>query len=124
MTSIAQELAFRQRVMEYLKGHGVQETAERYHLSRKTVWKYRTRWDGTPASLADKSKRPHHFPRAQSETEIALVRRLRKKYGSDLIQAYQKAKEKGYSRSYGCFKRTAAKESPEKKKATRRKNKP
>lgn len=124
MTSIAQELAFRQRVMEYLKGHGVQETADRYHLSRKTVWKYRTRWDGTPVSLADRSRRPHHFPRAQSETEIALVRRLHKKYGSDLIQAYQRALEKGYSRSYGCFKRTAAKEVSGKNKPIHRKNKP
>lgn len=107
MRSITQELAFRQRMMEYLQHHGVIETANRFHVCRKTVWKYRKRWDGTPKSLADRSRRPHTFPRAQSEAEIALVRRMCKKYGSDLIQGYQQAKAKGYMRSYGCFKRTA-----------------
>lgn len=124
MKSIAQELEFRQRMMKYLEHHGVIETANRYHVSRKTVWKYRKRWDGTAASLADRSRRPHHFPRAQTEEERALVRRMRKKYGKDLLLGYQKACEKGYSRSYGCFKRTARQEVPEKTKKRVRKNKP
>ena len=49
---------------------------------------------------------------------------MRKKYGKDLLLGYQKAREKGYKRSYGCFKRTAEKEIPLKKKAPKRKNKP
>lgn len=49
---------------------------------------------------------------------------MRKKYGSDLIQAYQRAQEQGYTRSYGCFKRTAEKELPGTKKPKKRKNKP
>lgn len=124
MKSIAQELGFRQRMMKYLEHHGVIETAKRYHVSRKTVWKYRKRWDGTAASLADRSRRPHHFPRAQTEEERSLVRRMRKKYGKDLLLGYQKAQEKGYTRSYGCFKRTARQEVPEKAKKRIRKNKP
>lgn len=124
MRSITQELAFRQRMMEYLQHHGVIETANRFHVCRKTVWKYRKRWDGTPKSLADRSRRPHTFPRAQSEAEIALVRRMCKKYGSDLIQGYQQAKAKGYMRSYGCFKRTARRTLPPAKAPRKRKNKP
>lgn len=124
MSSITQELAFRQRMMKYLQNHGVIETANRFHVCRKTVWKYRKRWDGTPQSLANRSRRPHTFPRAQSEAEIALVQRMRKKYGSDLIQAYQQAKAKGYTRSYGCFKRTARRILPPTKPPRKRKNKP
>ena len=89
MSSITHELAFRQRMMNYLQNRRVIETANRFHVCRKTVWKYRKRWDGTPQSLANRSRRPHTFPRAQSEAEVALVQRMRKKYGSDLIQAYQ-----------------------------------
>ena len=124
MSSITHELAFRQRMMNYLQNRRVIETANRFHVCRKTVWKYRKRWDGTPQSLANRSRRPHTFPRAQSEAEIALVQRMRKKYGSDLIQAYQQAKAKGYTRSYGCFKRTARRILPPTKPPRKRKNKP
>ena len=71
-----------------------------------------------------KSRRPKSNPRKQKPWEIELVKRMRKKYGKDLLLGYQKAREKGYKRSYGCFKRTAEKEIPLKKKAPKRKNKP
>lgn len=124
MNRIAQEAQFRQRVMIYLEHHGVEETANRYQVCRKTVWKWRKRWDGTAKSLEDRSRRPHSFPRAQRPSEIKLVRRMRKKYKEDLLLAYQKACQYGYTRSYGCFKRTAAREIPPKGKSKNRKNKP
>ena len=52
------------------------------------------------------------------------MRRMRKKYGQDLLLGYQKACQYGYKRSYGCFKRTALREIPPKKKARKRQNKP
>lgn len=88
MNKIAQEAQFRQRIMVYLERHGVEETANRYHVCRKTVWKWRKRWDGTAKSLEDQSRRPHSFPRAQLAREIKLVRRMRKKYKEDLLLAY------------------------------------
>lgn len=109
---------------KYLENHGVEETANRYHQCRKTVWKRRKRWDGTIESLKDRERRPKHSPRKQSEEERKLVRRMRKKYGADLLLAYQKARECGYQRSYGCFKRTAAKELPCAQVKKKRKNKP
>ena len=81
MKKDTQEAAFRQRVLEYQKkDHTVTETAIRYHLSRKTVHKWRNRWDGTPNSLMDHSRRPKNSPRKQTEEEIRLVRRQAKKY--------------------------------------------
>ncbi len=124
MTKITQEAYFRQRMLRYLEHHGVTETAIRYHVSRKTIWKWQKRWDGSLKSLEDQSRRPRTSPRQQTEDERKLVRRLRKKYGSDLLLAYQKACSCGYSRSYGCFKRTALKEAPPAKKKKKRKNKP
>ena len=124
MDKIAQDNQYRQRMMAYSEHHGVEETANRYHVCRKTVWKWSKRWDGTAKSLEEKSRRPKSSPRKQKPWEIELVKRMRKKYGKDLLLGYQKAREKGYKRSYGCFKRTAEKEIPLKKKAPKRKNKP
>lgn len=124
MDKIAQDSQYRQRMMAYSEHHGVEETANRYHVCRKTVWKWSKRWDGTAKSLEEKSRRPKSSPRKQKPWEIELVKRMRKKYGKDLLLGYQKAREKGYKRSYGCFKRTAEKEIPLKKKAPKRKNKP
>lgn len=121
MDRITQEARERQRMMKYLAKHGVIETAIRYHVCRKTVWKWSKRYDGTLESLMEQSRRPRRSPRKQSEDECKLVKRMHRKYGSDLILAYQKACENGYQRSYGCFKRTAlaqqetAKNKPQKK---------
>ena len=124
MKKITQDAYFRQRMMLYMQHHSVEETAIHYHVSRKTVWKWAKRWDGTPKSMEEQSRKPHSFPRAQTAKEIKLVLRMRKKYGEDLLLAYQKACEYGYTRSYGCFKKTANQELPLKKKAKKRQNKP
>ena len=111
MKKDTQETAFRQRVLTYQQnGHSVTETANRYHISRKTVYKWRKRWDGTRESLEDRSRRPKHSPRQQTEAEIKLVKRQAKRYKwRDIILAYQGARERGYKRSFGCFSKTVRK---------------
>ena len=123
-----QETAFRQRVLTYQQnGHSVTETANRYHISRKTVYKWRKRWDGTRESLEDRSRRPKHSPRQQTEAEIKLVKRQAKRYKwRDIILAYQGARERGYKRSFGCFSKTVRKLQEQKawKARKKRTNKP
>ena len=46
---------FRQRLIKCAESQGVAEAAIRYHISRKTVYKWLKRYDGTLASLEDKS---------------------------------------------------------------------
>ena len=96
------EAHFRQRLIEYAKKHGVTKAADRYHVSRTTVYKWIDRYDGTTSSLEDRSHRPHHSPKAHTEEEIlAIVRRLRRHGWTDLILVYQELVEKtGYTRSY------------------------
>ena len=128
MKKDTQEAAFRQRVLEYQRnGHSVTDTANRYHISRKTVYKWRKRWDGTRESLEDRSRRPKNSLRRQTEAEINLVKRQAKRNKwQDIILAYQGARERGYSRSFGCFSRTGRKLRDQKPKKVRkkRKNKP
>ena len=129
MDRIAQEAHARQRYLEYFLKHGnAAETAIRYKISRKTLYKWLKRYDGTWQSLMEWSRRPHHSPRAHTAEEIRQIRRLAKKYRwRDLILAYQEMREKyGYARSYGGFKRIVSKLREEKacKKRKKRKNKP
>ena len=125
MDKITQEAYFRQRVLKYAAEHGVTASANRYRLSRKTVHKWKGRYDGTLGSLKDRPRTPHHSPRKQTAEEEKLVQRYARKYRGDLLLGYEKACARGYRRSYGCFKRTAGRlVGSEKKKRKRRKNKP
>lgn len=122
MKRISQEAYHRQRMMKYRQGHSISETALRYKTSEKTVKKWWGRWDGTPISLEDRSRRPKSSPRQSGPDELRHVRRVLKKHRwQDLLLAYQELRERWeYTRSYGGFKRIAAKlkgEKPAKKKA-------
>ena len=125
MTILTQEKYQRQRMVKYAQKHSVTQTAIRYKVSRKTVYKWMKRYDGTIDSLLDRSHKPKTSPRAHTEQELKQIRRRLKKYKwSDLLLAYQELVERdGYTRSYGGFKRIAAKmkaEKPTKKKAKKK----
>jgi len=106
MDKLTQDAHWRQQMMQYCLNHGLTKTALRYRISRKSVWKWRKRWDGTWHSLLDRKRSPHTSPRKQSPSEEKLVKRYGKKYRDDLLLGYQTAREHGYTRSYCCFKQT------------------
>lgn len=106
MDRIAQDAYYRQRVVKYAQRQGVEAAANYYKVSRKSVWKWRKRYDGTVESVYERSRRPKHSPRKQTPSEVKLVKRYSKKYRNDLLLGYEKARAYGYKRSYGCFKRT------------------
>lgn len=129
MSSLSHPKYYRQRIVKYAQKHSVTKTALRYRVSRKTVYKWLSRYDGTLASLEDRSHRPKTSPRSHTEDELGKMRRRLKKYKwTDLILAYQELVEKdGYKRSYGSFKRTASRLrelKPAKKKKKKRKLEP
>ena len=106
MNKLTQDAHWRQQMMLYCRNHGLTKTSLRYHVSRKCVWKWRNRWDGTWQSLLERKRSPHTNPRKQSRSEEKLVKRYGRQYREDLLLGYQKARNYGYTRSYGCFKRT------------------
>lgn len=125
MSILSQRKYQRQRMVKYAQKHFVTETAIRYHVSRKTVYKWMSRYDGSLASLDDLSHRPKTSPRSHTEKELKQIRKRLKKYKwTDLLLAYQELREKdGYTRSYGGFKRIAAKLKSAKPKKGKRKRK-
>ena len=126
MSIITQEKYQRQRMVKYAQNHSVTETAIRFRTSRKTVYKWLNRYDGSVNSLQDRSHRPHSSPRSHTEKELKQIRfRLKRHKWTDLLLAYQELVERdGYTRSYGGFKRIAAKFKAVKPKKKKPKKKP
>lgn len=121
MSSLSHPKYQRQRIVKYAQKHSVTETAIRYKVSRKTVYKWLSRYDGSIASLEDRSHRPKTSPKSHTEQELRQIRRLKKYKWMDLLLAYQELIEKdGYTRAYGGFKRVVSRLKalkPEKRKA-------
>lgn len=128
MSILSQQKYQRQRMIKYAQKHSVTETAIRYHVSRKTIYKWLKRYDGSADSLEDHSHRPKRSPRKHTEQELKQIRRRIKKHKwNDFLLAYQELVEiDGYTHSYGGFKRVVAKlrELKPKKKKQKRKLKP
>lgn len=126
MSIIAQLKYQRQRMIKYATKHSVTETAIRYKVSRKTVYKWLSRYDGTTVSLEDRSHAPKNSPRKHTEKELKQIRhRLKLHHWTDLLIAYQELVERdGYARSYGGFKRVASKLKNAKKSGKKVKRKP
>ena len=89
MKKITQEAHHRQRMMEYRQHHTLEATAIRYRTSRKSVVKWWKRWDGSPRSLEEHSRRPHSNGRAHSEEELRKIRHVLKKHRwQDVLLSY------------------------------------
>ena len=126
MSILTQQKYQRQRMVKYAQKHSVTDTAIRYHVSRKTVYKWLNRYDGSVVSLEDRSHRPKTCPRSHTERELKQIRhRLKRHKWNDLLLAYQELIERdGYTRSYGGFKRIASKLKAKKPKNIKVKRKP
>ena len=104
MASITEEMRYRQRLCEYAIKHGVTKAARRYHTYRQFVYRQLEKYDGTVRSLALRSRRPHCYPNAHTDEELALIRRMLKRNGVyGLAEVYVSCQKRGYVRSFGSM---------------------
>ena len=79
------------------------KAAIRYKVNRQYVYRWRKHYDGTLASLADKSHKPHHHPNQHTADErwklITFDMRRRKSPMLDLLCFGLSFVERGYTRS-------------------------
>ena len=47
--------------------------SRKYNKSRSYIYFWKQRWDGSVASLACQSRRPHSHPNQHTETELKLI---------------------------------------------------
>jgi len=112
-------------MIKYFLSHGAAKAAIRYKVSRKTVYKWASRYDGSLSSLKDQSRKPKTRPKAHTPQEVAMVKRaLKKVRWQDLILAFQRLQSRGYSRSYGGFRRLVSRLRKDKAKPAKAKRKP
>jgi len=80
-------------MMCYRETQNVQAVCRKFGISRKTFYKWLKRYqteNGDSKSLTDRSRRPHHFPRATSEESIRILKEAREEtgYGQRRLRAY------------------------------------
>lgn len=97
--SITQDMSYRQSLMKYAEKYGVSRASRKYNKSRSYIYFWKTRWNGTEASLACQSRRPHSHPNQHTEAEIRLIRNMRRRNPNlGLIELWHRLKMRGYTR--------------------------
>jgi len=100
MNSITQDILYKQSVVKYSYRHGVTKAAIKYKMHRKTIYRWREKYDGTAQSLKNKSRRPHSHPNGHTKEEIKLIKNYKNKNkDTGLVVLWIKMKRAGYRRS-------------------------
>ena len=100
MNSITQDIQYKQSVVKYSLKHGVTKTAIKFKMHRKTIYRWREKYDGTAQSLKNKSRRPHSHPNQHTKEEIKLIKNYKyKNKETGLVVLWIKLRKAGYTRS-------------------------
>jgi transposase InsO family protein len=94
-------MKYRGSIVRYAQDKGVTKASRKYNKTRSYIYYWLNRYDGTIASLANRSRRPHSHPNQQNHEEIKLVRDMRRRNPSlGLMEFWFKLRERGYQRHY------------------------
>ena len=98
--SITQDMKYRQSLMQYAAKYGVSRASRKYNKSRSYIYYWKARWDGSAASLACQSRRPHHHPNQHTEAELHKITSFRRRNPNiGLVVLWVKLRKSGYKRS-------------------------
>ena len=96
--SITQDMAYRQSLMKYVEKYGVSRASRKYNKSRSYIYFWKQRWDGSAASLAWQSRRPHSHPNQHTEAERKLIRDMRRRNPTlGMIELWHRLRQRGYT---------------------------
>ncbi len=100
MKTVTQDMLYRQALIKYAQKYSVTKAAIRYKTNRQYIYRWLKRYDGTLASLADKSHRPHHHPNEHTPEELKLIADMRRRNpNAGLVVFWVKLMQRGYTRS-------------------------
>ena len=100
--SITQDMAYRQSLMKYAEKYGVSRASRKYNKSRSYIYFWKARWDGSAASLACQSRRPHSHPNQHTEAELKLIRDMRRRNPNlGMVELWHRLRQRGYTRRPG-----------------------
>ena len=72
--NITDRLKYKESVVKFSKKYGIAKAAYKFGECKRTIYRWKNRYDGTLESLKDKSRRPHSHPNQHTEEEINLIR--------------------------------------------------
>ena len=100
MNSITQDILYKQSVVKYSYRNGVIKAAIKFKMHRKTIYRWREKYDGTAQSLKNKSRRPHRHPNEHTEKEIKLIKDYKyKNKDTGSVVLWVKLRQAGYTRT-------------------------
>ena len=98
--NITQRLKYKESVVKYSYKYGVTKAAIVYCECRRTIYRWRKRYDGSLNSLRDKSRRPHYHPNQHTEEELKLIRNYKaNNKETGLVVLWVKLRRAGYRRT-------------------------
>ena len=98
--NITQRLKYKESVVKFSYKYGVTKAAIKFGECKRTIYRWRKRYDGSLESLKDKSRRPHHHPNEHTEEEIKLIRNYKaNNKETGLVTLWVKLRDAGYTRT-------------------------
>ena len=98
--NITNKLKYKESVIKFSYKYGVTKAAIKFCECRRTIYRWRKRYDGTLESLKDKSRRPHSHPNQHTEEEIKLIRNYKNNNKeTGLVVLWVKLRRAGYTRT-------------------------
>ena len=99
MSTITQDMKYRQSLMRYSLKYGVSKAARKYNRHRSYIYFWLRRYDGTTESLAPRSRRPHSHPNQHMPAEIKLIQDMRRRNPKlGMIELWHRLRKRGYAR--------------------------
>ena len=99
MTTITQDMKYKQSLMKYATAYGVSKASRKYNRARSFIYFWLKRWDGSVESLRPQSRRPHHHPNEHTPEELKLIRDMRRRNPKlGMVELWCKLRNRGYSR--------------------------
>ena len=98
--NITQRLKYKESVVKYSYKYGVTKAAIVYCECKRTIYRWRKRYDGSLNSLKDRSRRPHFHPNQHTKEELKLIRNYKaNNKETGLVVLWVKLRRAGYKRT-------------------------
>ena len=96
--NITSKLKYKESVVKFSYKYGVTKAAIKFSECKRTIYRWRKRYDGTLESMKDKSRRPYSHPNQHTEEELKLIRDYKKNNKeTGLVVLWVKLRQVGYT---------------------------
>ncbi len=98
--NIIQKLKYKESVVKFSYKYGVTKAAIKFCECRRTIYRWRKRYDGSLKSLEDKSRKPHCHPNQHTKAELKMIKQYKaNNKETGLVVLWVKLRKAGYTRT-------------------------